>query len=104
MLNANNASLSVLVTAATSSLGREVVRQLVERGNRVTGVTEGSEGAALLRNLGALPAYSDPMRAGELKSMIKLANADVVVHLVNQDYNGFPHKGLETAKRAQVIT
>jgi nucleoside-diphosphate-sugar epimerase len=104
MLNANNASLSVFVTAATSSLGREVVRQLVERGHRVTGLTDGSDGATQLRKLGALPAYSDPFRAGEFKSMIKMASADVVVHLFSQAFNGFPHKGLEAAKRAQVIT
>jgi nucleoside-diphosphate-sugar epimerase len=104
MLNANNASLSVFVTAATSSLGREVVRQLVERGHRVTGVTDSSDGATQLRKLGALPAFSDPFRAGEFKSMIKMASADVVVHLFSQAFNGFPHKGLEAAKRAQVIT
>ncbi len=104
MLNANNASLSVLVTAATSSLGHEIVRQLVEHGHRVTGMTESSDGATQLRKLGALPAYSDPFRAGEFKSMIKLAKADVVVHLLGQAFNGFPHKGLEASKRAQVIT
>lgn len=104
MLNANNASLSVLVTAATTSLGREVVRQLVEHGHRVTGLTESSEGATLLRKLGALPVYSNPFRAGEYRSMINLANADVVVHLLSQAFNNFPHKGLEASKRAQVIT
>jgi nucleoside-diphosphate-sugar epimerase len=104
MLNANNASLSVFVMAATSSLGLEVVRQLVERGHRVTGLTDSSDGATQLRKLGALPAYSDPFRAGEFKSMIKMASVDVVVHLLSQAFNGFPHKGLEASKRAQVIT
>lgn len=104
MLNANNASLSVFLTAATSSVGREVTRQLIARGHRVTGLTEGSEGAVIMRKEGALPAYSDPYRAGELKSMIKMAAADVVVHVLPQDANVFPHKGLTNAAAKKLIS
>jgi len=104
MLNANNASLNIFVTAATSPLGNETVRQLVARGHHVTGLTDGSEGATLLRQGGALPAYSDPFRAGELRSIIKMANTDVVVHLLNQEGNCFPHKGLDAAAQARIVT
>jgi nucleoside-diphosphate-sugar epimerase len=102
MLNANNASLSIFLTAATSSLGREVTRQFVARGHRVTGLTDGSEGATVLRKEGALPAYSDPFRAGELKSIIRMA-ADVVVHVLPQENNVFPHKGLTWATSRRVL-
>jgi nucleoside-diphosphate-sugar epimerase len=103
MLNANNASLSVFLTAATSSLGRETTRQLVARGHRVTGLTKGSDGAVILRKDGGLPAYSDPYRAGELKSIIKMAAADVVIHVLPQEVNVFPHKGLDWATSKHVL-
>jgi nucleoside-diphosphate-sugar epimerase len=104
MLNATNDKLSIFLTAATSSLGREATRQLVTRGHRVTGLTDSSDGATLLRKDGALPAYSDPFRAGELKSIIKMAAADVVVHLLPQEANLFAHKGLDAAKLKRTIT
>jgi len=104
MLNANNSSLSLVLTAATSSLGRETTRQLVARGHRVTGLTKGSAGAAQVRQDGGLPAYSDPLRAGELKSIFRMAAADVVVHLLTQEWNYFPHRGLDAAKQARIIT
>jgi nucleoside-diphosphate-sugar epimerase len=103
MLNANNASLSVFLTAATSSLGRETTRQLVARGHRVTGLTVGFDGAVTVRKDGGLPAYSDPYRAGELKSIIKMAAADVVIHVLPQEANVFPHKGLDWASSQRVL-
>jgi nucleoside-diphosphate-sugar epimerase len=103
MLNANNSSLSLVVTAATSSLGRETTRQLARRGHRITGLTDGSAGAAQVRQDGGLPAYSDPLRAGELKSIIRMAGADVVVHLLPQEINYFPHKGLDGAQLSRRI-
>jgi len=103
MLNANNSSLSLVLTAATSSLGRETTRQLVARGHRVTGLTHGSVGAAQVRQDGGLPAYSDPLRAGELKSIFRMATADVAVHLLMQEVNFFPHRGLDGARQARLI-
>ncbi|MEO8612541.1 MAG: NAD-dependent epimerase/dehydratase family protein [Chloroflexota bacterium] len=103
MLNANNASLSVFLTAATSSLGRETTRQLVARGHRVTGLTKGFDGAVMVRKDGGLPAYSDPYRAGEIKSIIKMAAADVVIHVLPQEANVFPHKGLDWADSQRLV-
>ena len=104
MLNANNSSLSIFMTAATSSLGRETTRQLTARGHHVTGLAEGSASAALVRQAGGLPAYSDPFRAGEMKSIIHMAKADVVVHLLPQAVNCFPHKGLDWANAKHIIS
>lgn len=104
MQNANPPALSLFVTSASSGLGREVVRQAVARGHRVTGLTEGSAGATLVRADGGLPAYSSPFRAGEIKSLIKMANADVVIHLMPQDANGFPLKSTDWDANRRVLT
>lgn len=87
--------LNVFITGATTALGREVTRQLAARGHHVTGLTDGSDGAAQVRQDGGIPAFvSDPFRAGELKSLLRAAQADVVLHLTPQLMNGFPHRAL----------
>lgn len=85
-----NAPLSVFVTGATDALGREVVRRLHAAGHRVTGATSGYENAALVRADGGVPAYPDLMRAGELRSAILAAKADIVINLAPQRANHPP--------------
>lgn len=85
-----NNALNVFVTGATTAAGREVVRQLSARGHKVTGLTVGSDGAAKVRQDGGLPTYSDPLRAGELKSLLRMMPYDVVIHLEPQVANCFP--------------
>ncbi len=85
-----NAPLSVFVTGATSAVGREVVRRLKAAGHRVTGATSGYENALRVRADGGLPVYPDLLRAGELTSMMKAVNADVVVNLAPQLANHLP--------------
>jgi nucleoside-diphosphate-sugar epimerase len=94
MLPANNSALHVFLTGASTPVGREVTRLLVSRGHRVTGLTQGSEGAAQVRQDGGLPVYSDMFRAGEVKSMLAVAKADVVVHAAALAMNSFPTAGL----------
>lgn len=98
-------SLNVFITGADTALGREVTRQLVARGHHVTGLVEGSDGAAKARQDGAIPAYvSDPFRAGEFKSLIGAAQADVVIHLTPQLANGFPSRDLAWDDLSRAIT
>lgn len=87
---AENAPLSVFITGATSALGREVTRRLKTAGHRITGATTGYENAALVRADGGIPAYPDMLRAGELRSAMQAAKADVVINLAPQLANHFP--------------
>ena len=88
----SNAALSVFVTGASGFFGRAVTRALVAGGNSVTGQTNGSSGASAVREDGGLPCYSDLTRAGEIKSMLTMAKADVVVHMATQAFNHIPHR------------
>ena len=81
---------SALVTGAVNAVGREVTRKLVAAGYRVTGAVSGSAEATLLRQDGGLPAFPDLTRAGEIKSALAAAQADVVVHLAPQAPNHVP--------------
>ncbi|MBZ0275078.1 MAG: NAD(P)-dependent oxidoreductase [Anaerolineae bacterium] len=83
---------NVFITGATTDVGRELTRQLTGRGHHVTGQTSGMAGAVQVRADGGLPAFSDPLRVGELKSMMLAAQADVVIHALPQIANDFPQK------------
>ncbi|NWG15994.1 MAG: NAD-dependent epimerase/dehydratase family protein [Chloroflexi bacterium] len=96
--------LNVFITGATTALGRAVTRRLVARGHRVTGLTPDSAHATLARQDGAIPAFiTDPFRAGELKSLLRAAEADVVLHLTPQLVNGFPRRGLDWAQNDRAL-
>ncbi|MCC6803805.1 MAG: NAD(P)-dependent oxidoreductase [Anaerolineae bacterium] len=84
------APLSVFVTGATTALGRAVTRQLRAAGHRVTGATSGYENAAIVRADGGIPAYPNLFRAGEMRSVMTAAKADVVLNLAPQAANHLP--------------
>ncbi len=92
MLPPASATRNVFLTGAATALGREVTRMLVARGHRVTGLTEGAAGAALVRQAGGIPAFSDPLRVGEIRSVLHSAQAEVALHLAPQTLNGFPNR------------
>ncbi len=95
--------LNIFITGGASGAAREATRQAVARGHNVTVLTEGLDGATKVRQDGALPAYSDPTRAGELKSLFNMSKIDVVIHLLPQLGNGFPSKdGYEAQERTMV--
>lgn len=87
-----NAPLSVFISGATGALGREVTRRLKTAGHRITGATTGYENAALVRADGGIPCYPDLMRAGELRSAMQSAKADLVINLAPQLANHFPQQ------------
>ncbi|NWF68440.1 MAG: NAD(P)-dependent oxidoreductase [Chloroflexi bacterium] len=86
-------AMSIFVTAGTSPAGRALVRQLVAQGYRVIALTAGKAGADTARQDGALPVYADPTRAGELKSMLRMAQAQAVVNLLPVVPNTLLHDG-----------
>lgn len=80
---------SVFITGASGALGREVARRLVEAGYTVTGAVDGYRSALALRQVGAVAAFPNVLRAGELRSAIQ--GAKVVVHLEPMLPNHVPH-------------
>lgn len=98
-----NSPLNIFITGGASGVAREATRQAIARGHKVTILTQGSDGANKARQDGALPAYSDPTRAGELKSLFTMSKIDVVIHLLPQIGNSFPSKdGYEAQERMMV--
>jgi nucleoside-diphosphate-sugar epimerase len=87
-----NPAMNVLVTGAASELGREVIRKLVAHGHSVVGLTSGAHNGSLVRAEGAIPAFSNMTSKGEMKSVLKMAKADLVINLAGQEANGFPIK------------
>ena len=56
--------MKVFVAGATGALGRPLVKQLVERGHEVTGMTRSESKTELLRELGAKPGGRGRPRPG----------------------------------------
>ncbi|MCK6578438.1 MAG: NAD-dependent epimerase/dehydratase family protein [Anaerolineae bacterium] len=81
-------ALNIFVTGAASAAGRAAVRLLSARGYRVFGATSHNmDGAKTVRADGGIPVYADILRAGELRSAILSAEADLVVNLAPQSAN-----------------
>lgn len=99
-----NTPLSVYITGATQGLGREVTRQLVARGHSVAGTAVGLEDAHRIREAGGLPVYSDPFRAQEIISTLKMIAADVVVNLAPQAINSQPLQNIDWDHEMHVIS
>lgn len=97
-------ALNIFVTGATSAAGREAVRQLSARGHKVTGLTVGSQGGVLVRTDGGLPTFSDPLRAGELKSLLKLYPYDVVLNFGTNLANTYPGRNTDWAQVTSTVT
>lgn len=74
--------LNVVITAAESGPGLQLVRAAVANGHQVFGTTqEGSAGAFAIREAGGIPIYPEHHRELSVRSNLLMARADVVVHL-----------------------
>ena len=74
------------------------------RGYKVVATTaNGTEGALKIRDLGAIPVYPDLTRAGELRSVMLMSRADVVVHFAAGDINGPAQHALDYETLAEKV-
>lgn len=62
--------MHVFVTGAATELGREVIRQLVDRGHHVTGMIRRRSESAAIRRDGSLSLVADPASAVEIERAI----------------------------------
>ncbi|GAB1419966.1 hypothetical protein MASR2M15_00370 [Anaerolineales bacterium] len=90
---------SVLILDGTSGTGMAMIRQLQGKGVQVAASTdEGSYGAAAIRELGAVPMFSELDRATSIRSAIDAVQATAVVHLLGTRFNGLPHVSANPAE------
>lgn len=82
--------MSVLVTGGDSSAGLAAVRGLQAKGHRTTATACTSAGALAIRQLGALPVFPDLQRASEIGSILRMVEADAILHTTAQAILGVP--------------
>ncbi len=74
--------MRIFVAGATGTLGRPVVRELVNRKHDVVGLTRTQEGARRIDGMGAHAVVGNALDAGRVSGLIVKARPDVVVHLL----------------------
>lgn len=85
----NDTPLRVFLTGGDSRVGLAFIRRVVQQGANVVAATpNGTDGAVKIRAAGGLPVYPDLTRAGEIRSVMQMSRADVVVHLTGLALNG----------------
>ncbi|MFW5691349.1 MAG: hypothetical protein ACOCXZ_02500, partial [Chloroflexota bacterium] len=77
-------TFNVFVTEGTVPVARAVNRRLVQAGHTVTALTDGREGAAMIRKDGGLPVFADTARASEVRAMMEMARTEIVIHIAPQ--------------------
>jgi nucleoside-diphosphate-sugar epimerase len=72
--------MKIFVAGATGAVGRPLIKQLVERGHEVTGMTRSESKQDLLRELGARPVVADALDPDGVARAVAEAEPDVIVH------------------------
>jgi nucleoside-diphosphate-sugar epimerase len=72
--------MKVFVAGATGALGRPLIKQLVERGHEVTGMTRSESKRELVSELGARPVVADALDPDGVARAVAEAEPDVIVH------------------------
>jgi nucleoside-diphosphate-sugar epimerase len=72
--------MRVFVAGATGAIGKQLVPRLVAAGHDVTGMTRSESKAALIRELGAVPAIADALDPDQVAEAVGRARPDVIVH------------------------
>jgi nucleoside-diphosphate-sugar epimerase len=85
--------MRVFVTSAATELGREVVRQLIDRGHHVAGMIRRRSEAATVDSDGGFPLVADPTNPVEIERALYIAEADIVLNLAPQKSNTLLHDG-----------
>jgi nucleoside-diphosphate-sugar epimerase len=72
--------MKIFVAGATGALGRPLIKQLVERGHEVTGMTRSESKRELVSELGARPVVADALDPDGVARAVAEAEPDVIVH------------------------
>jgi 2-alkyl-3-oxoalkanoate reductase len=72
--------MKVFVAGATGVLGRELVPQLVARGDEVVAMTRSASKQDLVRSLGARPVVADALDPDAVAQAVASAEPEVIVH------------------------
>lgn len=72
--------MRVLLAGATGTLGRPLVRRLIDSGHEVVGLGRSEEGAKRVRNLGGQPLRADVMDRVALLAVVEGERFDAVIH------------------------
>jgi nucleoside-diphosphate-sugar epimerase len=94
--------MRVFVTGATGFIGTELVKELVEAGHEVRGLTRSDAGAEQLKNVGAAVHRGDLQDLGSLRSGV--TGMDAVVHLAfNHDFSKFAQNAEDELKAIEAL-
>lgn len=74
--------MKVFVAGASGAIGRPLVRQLVDAGHEVTGMTRREERAEEIRAAGAQAVVCDVFDAATLEAAVKGVAPEVVIHML----------------------
>lgn len=94
--------MRVFVTGATGFIGTELVKELIEAGHQVRGLTRSDEGVEQLRAVGA------EVHRGDLQDLESLRSGatgmEAVVHLAfNHDFSKFEQNGADELKAIEAL-
>lgn len=82
---------SVLIISGKSSTGKVLARRLIADGYKVALTAHSTDDATSIRHeIGALAVFFDPYRVGEIKAVLQMTRANVVVNLAPQQVNEPP--------------
>ena len=84
-------TLNILVVGGADGAGLATARALLRRGRNVAATACDADGALALRLAGALPVFPELSRASEILSVLRLTEAEALVHAGPQYFAGGPH-------------
>ena len=89
--------MKVFLAGATGAVGRPLIKQLIERGHEVTGMTRSESKTELLRELSAEPVVADALDPDGVARAVAEANPDVIVHQLTAIEASFNPRRMEHA-------
>jgi nucleoside-diphosphate-sugar epimerase len=73
-------AMNIFVAGASGAIGKPLIRELLRRGHRVTGMSRGGSAAQSLAELGATMVAVDAFNEAAVRSALQEAAADVVIN------------------------